>query len=459
MKSENYSLKVGIGRVDITPPGNSSLAGFGARDHAGEGVHDPLTATAMVLSQGEKTAVILALDLIGMTLDFVERLHQHMKKQFGFEPKQVMVNFSHTHAGPLIESRTYAVDRDGNPLKPVDPYVDSLIPAFAKAIQTGLDDLKPAKAYYGIGETNIGVCRRAPDEVYEGSFEYANEDKGEYGILANYPNPDREIDRTVPVIRFMDVMDQPIALLFGAPCHPTTLNFSNYLVSAEYPAVTRRLLEADMNGEPAIFLQGMGGDIKPRQVAGEKRFRAGTFEDVEIVGAELAQDVRRVIDKGLKLLPIDLKYGFKRVQVPLKKFDREVYERFKQEDQPQHRQNTAQFWLDQMDAGEKLPASQDLNLSILQLSPEFRFTGVSGELLTFMGWKIKENLGKEATFPLGYTDGAVAYIPDSSVIRVGGYEVLESALLGRTRPAPFSEEIDRVLLNGYDAIMSEMSEV
>ena len=459
MGNDIEMLKVATGRVDITPPGNTPLAGFGARDHAGEGIHDPLTATALVLSQGEKTAVILALDLSGMTLEFVEKLHNHMKTRFDLDPSQVLVNFSHTHSGPLIESRAYAIDRDGNPLKPIDSYVDSLIPAFAEAVQTGLDNLKPAKAYYGIGETHIGICRRAADAVYEGSFEYANEDKGEYGILANYPNPDREIDRTVPVIRFVDGQDEPIALIFGAPCHPTTLNFSNYLVSAEYPAVTRRLLETDMKGAPAIFLQGMGGDIKPRQVAGEKRFRAGTFEDVEIVGAELAQDVRQVINEGLKPLAMDLKYGFKRISVPLMQFGREEFERFNKEDQPQHRRLAAQHWLKQMDAGDPLPASQEHNLSILQLSPEFRFTGISGELLTFMGWKIKRHLGDSTTFPLGYTNGAIAYVPDSSVIRVGGYEVLESALISHYRPAPYSEDIDQVLLDGYDAVLSEMGKV
>ena len=38
MQQNQEQLFVGTGRVDITPPGNTPLAGFGARDHAGEGV-------------------------------------------------------------------------------------------------------------------------------------------------------------------------------------------------------------------------------------------------------------------------------------------------------------------------------------------------------------------------------------------------------------------------------------
>ena len=456
MQQNRKQLFIGTGRVDITPPANTPLAGFGARDHAGEGVHDPITATALAMSQGEKKAVILAADLSGMSLAFMDRLYRYIKEQFDLEPAQVMVNFSHTHSGPLIEARTYAVDRDGNPLKPIESYVETLLPAFGRAIQEAIDSARPADAYWGIGKTEIGICRRAADAVYKDSFYYANEDKGEYGILANYPNPEREIDRTVPVIKFVDKNGQAAALIFGAPCHPTTLNFSNYLVSAEYPAVTRGLLEKDLNGAPALFLQGMGGDIKPRRVAGEKRFRGGTFEDVDAVGAELAEDVRNVIHEGLRSLDIDLEYGFNRVAVPLMQFDRETYERFTGDDQPEHRKKAAAYWLEKMAQGKPIPTTFDLNLSILQLSNDFRFTGISGELLTFMGWKIKKHLGENVTFPLGYTDGVVGYIPDSSVIEVGGYEVLESVLLGRQRPAPFSKAIDTALLDGYDAILKKM---
>jgi len=206
----------------------------------------------------------------------------------------------------------------------------------------------------------------------------------------------------------------------------------------------------------SLFIQGMGGDIKPRRVAGETRFKGGTYEDVKTVGEELADDVHKIIKAGLRPLKIDLRYGFKRISIPLMDFSKDVYKRFSKDDQPEHRKKAAQHWLKKIESGEEIPKTLDMNLSIMELSPDFRFTGVSGELLTFMGWKIKEHLGKETTFPLGYTDGVIAYIPDSSVIRVGGYEVLESPLLGTTRPAPFSEAIDETLLAGYDAILSEM---
>ena len=153
------------------------------------------------------------------------------------------------------------------------------------------------------------------------------------------------------------------------------MNFSNYLVSAEYPAVTRRILEEDLNGAPALFLQGMGGDIKPRRVAGEKRFRGGTFEDVEAVGGELAEDVRSVINEGLRPLGIDLKYGFKRVAVPLMQFDRETYERFAKDDQPEHRKKAAAYWLAQMAQGNPIPTTFDLNLSISAAFTRFPFHG------------------------------------------------------------------------------------
>ncbi len=76
-----------------------------------------------------------------------------------------------------------------------------------------------------------------------------------------------EIDHACPVLLVKNAKGAPLALLFGAPCHPTTMSFDNYLISAEYPGEARRALEANLDGAPAMFVQGIGGDVKPRQVA------------------------------------------------------------------------------------------------------------------------------------------------------------------------------------------------
>jgi hypothetical protein len=51
-------LKVGIGKVDITPPIGTPSAGYMERKGEGmQGIHDPLLAIALFIDNGEKKIV------------------------------------------------------------------------------------------------------------------------------------------------------------------------------------------------------------------------------------------------------------------------------------------------------------------------------------------------------------------------------------------------------------------
>ena len=66
------TLSVGVGVADITPSQPVRLAGFLGREPAVPPlqVADPLQARALALSQGETTALLVVLDLIGLSATF-----------------------------------------------------------------------------------------------------------------------------------------------------------------------------------------------------------------------------------------------------------------------------------------------------------------------------------------------------------------------------------------------------
>ena len=59
------NLKAGFARIDITPPLGTRLVGY-PRIRRAEGILDPLLATAVAVSDGENTAIMMSIDLIGI---------------------------------------------------------------------------------------------------------------------------------------------------------------------------------------------------------------------------------------------------------------------------------------------------------------------------------------------------------------------------------------------------------
>ena len=56
-------FRVGVARVDITPPAGHPMGGYAARVSPASGVHDPLQATVLVLESGEASLALVACDL------------------------------------------------------------------------------------------------------------------------------------------------------------------------------------------------------------------------------------------------------------------------------------------------------------------------------------------------------------------------------------------------------------
>src|SRR5947209_8532433 len=90
-------LEVGFGAADITPGVGKKpvfLAGFG-HDRRATGVHDPLTARAVVLRHGDRKLALVSVDLVGLFHPNVLRVRARLP---GFT--HVLVSSTHNHEGP-----------------------------------------------------------------------------------------------------------------------------------------------------------------------------------------------------------------------------------------------------------------------------------------------------------------------------------------------------------------------
>ncbi|MBI3945653.1 MAG: hypothetical protein HY321_07030 [Armatimonadetes bacterium] len=238
-------LRVGIATADITPEAPVWLRGFAGRDNVkpSEGIAQRLLAQCALFDNGETRVALVTFDLCGISYDQLLRLRAAAQAA-GIPQQHLMVNVSHTHFGPRLG--------DGGHAQQNGEY-EALLAERAQALfAAAAANLQPALLDFTVGSCTMGCSRRRLDE----------EGKANWG-----PEPRKPIDLDVPVLRVLDGERQVRALLFGYSCHPTTTGGRlMFLVGSDYPGFAREWVAAAYPGAEPIFVQGCGGDIKPRAV-------------------------------------------------------------------------------------------------------------------------------------------------------------------------------------------------
>ncbi|WP_165227070.1 neutral/alkaline non-lysosomal ceramidase N-terminal domain-containing protein [Aquisphaera insulae] len=269
-------IRVGVAQADITPPIGGLTTGY-SDARPTDGVHDPLSARVLVLASGQSTVALAVCDLCIFNSAW---LHEQMPA-LGVD-RLLLLN-THTHAGPKL-------DQDDFP-SAQEPWRRTVERRVLDAIRRAKEGMFEASFLAEEGRLQLGYNRLVP--------------KGQSAVT-HFDNPDHipygPVDPTVGVIRVTDAAARTRAVLVAYACHPVVLGPHNRKLSADYPGVTRRLVEAKLGGDAVcVFIQGGGGDINPLMMArGEDR--GGDFQVVERVGSRLADEVLEVL-KGMGSRP------------------------------------------------------------------------------------------------------------------------------------------------------------
>ena len=240
---------LGVAREDITPPVGIYARNWGAAKHdVAEGIHRPLTATALTLKSDGAPLVLVAIDLGWWRATADER---HVKdavlEAFRLDPARVMINMSHTHAGPA----TSREDRDKPGGEHIAPYLDKVRDGVVRAVRRALETSAPGTLTWTTGLCDLAVNRDLPDP---------SRDRFVTGF-----NPSASADHAVLVGRVADASGRIRAVLVNYACHPTTLAWENKLISPDYPGAMRELIEKEAPGALSLYLHGPSGEVSPRQ--------------------------------------------------------------------------------------------------------------------------------------------------------------------------------------------------
>jgi len=260
------TLRAGVAREIISPPEGVYLIGYGDRTKGNLGVHDDLTATALVLDDGRERLALVACDLLCLNEFVVERVGA----QVG-EGTQVVICCSHTHAGPIA----YADRRSGRARR---AYIASLVERIVGAVRRAEGALAAAELAWGQAEADIAVNRR---------------ERQPGGEVVIGVNPEGPVDRSVGILSVQAADGAPLATVVNFACHGTVLGPDNRLVSADWIGAMRARVEEALGGL-ALFLQGAAGDLNPDYEWG----RGDPWEAVRSLGERVAEGVIGAYHEG-----------------------------------------------------------------------------------------------------------------------------------------------------------------
>lgn len=252
-----FAGRIGVARGDITPPVEIYSRNWGAAKHdQAESIHKPLSVTALSIASEEHPSPLVLLDFdLGWwrTVSLFQSFQKKLLDELSLQSSELIIAFSHTHAGAAF------VDED--PSLPGSELVKEYLQS---VLQTAIETAKAAiKNETGaIFEWHTGRCDLASNRDFNDPTINANR------IVCGY-NPYGKADDTLLVGRVTDSQGMIIATVVNYACHPTTLAWENKTISPDYIGAMRETIETATNA-PALFLQGVSGELSPRyQYVGE----------------------------------------------------------------------------------------------------------------------------------------------------------------------------------------------
>ena len=434
------TLQVGFSRVDITPALGTDIVGYYHSRYA-SGILDHLEINALALAAGDDKVLLFSADLCYIAADSQKCICEHLQKVTGLTKDQIFIHATHTHTGPVTNANGRGLAVSGGDEEKVAlarEYFQSLLRKFADAALLALQDLKPAKMGWAVGQApNIAFVRRF--RMKDGKVR-TNPGVGNPDIL----HPIGDVDERVNVLRFDREGAETIVIAnFG--CHPDVVGGD--LISGDWPTLYRHRLEKAMDNVKTIFFNGAEGDVNHVNVNAKDGDLNDMFHDFDDVargygharhmGNVIAGAVMQVYDK-VNYVDVDkLRSRVQTVSVPSN--------RAKPEDLPlAHKYNdlhkagkdseipyagmeltTVVAEAARMVQLENGPDSFRLDVTGVVIGP-VALVGIPGEPFNRVGIGLKAAPDWKLVLPCCNINGAAGYFPMQDSYDEGGYEARSS---------------------------------
>lgn len=235
MQHPDFIAGSAIVRLTPSKPG-VRIAGHGHWHKHSKGVLDDVHARVLYLDSGRQALVLVSLEFIGFMHQRVDRIRARVTRE---HPESILIASTHNHDGPDTEGLW------GEP-------VLGLIP-----IKSGVD-----RAYLDLVERKVAgailhaVSTARPARLFLGRF------MAPKGLVVNMREPE-DVPLQVLVLRAAGLDGFTIGTLVDFGNHAEALQDKNRWLSADWPGVLCRQVDAALGGTTLFFSGPAGGMLEP----------------------------------------------------------------------------------------------------------------------------------------------------------------------------------------------------
>ncbi|EOP59189.1 alkaline ceramidase [Bacillus cereus VDM053] len=383
--------KIGVCKVDITPPLGIDFIGY-HRETGINNIEERIYGTIFVFEKDEMKTVFISIDNIGMLVEDTNIIRERVASRLHVPFERITVVYTHTHSGPETVG--------DQPL--LKSYKTILLNNVVQGAITANNNMRLCEVGWGVTTGDIGVNRR----------ERTPDGKAKMGT-----NIEGIVDKRIGVLAMRNAESKElVGIVVFCTAHPNVLKGDSDVLSADYPGMTREILEKIVNG-PVIIVQGAAGNVNAKY--------RGSREALKQMAYTLSGHVLTMLPIVTYSPIINLRTISSTMQMKLKDIPEIVEIRsMAQLAEKQWGVNTDEWLtivLEKYKQGIR-QLSVDLEVQLFQIN-DGMFSGIPMEPFSETALEMKESLQNELAFLGGYTNGYIGYLPTKEEFTYGGYEV------------------------------------
>lgn len=383
--------KVGVCKVDITPPIGIDFVGY-HRETGINNIEERIYGTVFVFEKDEMKTVFISVDNIGMLVEDTNMIRERVASRLHVPFERITVVYTHTHSGPETVGE--------QPL--VKSYKTILLNNVVQGAVTANNNLKRCEVGWGVTTGDIGVNRR----------ERTSDGRAKMGT-----NIEGVVDKRIGMLAIRDAETKELSgIVVFCAAHPNVLKGDSDVLSADYPGMTREILEKIVNC-PVIIVQGAAGNVNAKY--------RGSREALTQMAYTLSGHVLTMLPAVNYSPIVNVRTISSTMQMKLKDIPEiDEIRSMAQLAEEQWGVNTDE-WLTIVLEKYKQDIRQlsiDLEVQMFQVN-DGMYSGIPMEPFSETALEVKERLQNELAFFGGYTNGYIGYLPTKEEFAYGGYEV------------------------------------